>query len=158
MSMTFEEWVSDFYDLDVALLGESKRIELKKLYNAEQTRSSGVNAKVNAKAAKERTVAKTLGCKALKGSAKQKAWAESIRKAFLEKVESEHAFNMVQNSDMTAHAKFWIETRNLDQTVLESAMHNLVEATAKANQIGFGNAGYDAQIEIRNNALKTLTV
>lgn len=108
------------------------------------------------RAAKSRKAAKLLGAKALKGSAKQKAWGEQLRSKFLAFAENEKALEMVISSAITQTAKFWIETRDVENNDLEVAFINLVEATAKANEIGAGNEGYDDQLIIRSEALKTL--
>lgn len=107
---------------------------------------------------KARQTAKALGAKALKGTAKQKAWAEDIRKAFLEQDLTDDALSLVTSSEMTATAKFWIETRNISRQELATAMNDLVVATRTANAIGAGNEGYDEQLSIRAKALKVLTI
>lgn len=140
------EWV----DLETGLAyAESKEIEVKRTA-AEQKRLD--------RTVKARQTAKSLGAKALKGTAKQKAWAEDIRKAFLEQELTDDALSLVTSSEITAHAKFWIETRNVSRKELATAMNDLVVATRTANAIGAGNEGYDAQLAIRAKALKVLSI
>lgn len=117
-----------------------------------------VTAKKQVKNTKTVTTAELFGAKKLTGSKKQKSWGEDIRTAFLSKLQSELALDMIVNSAMTQTAKFWIETRNINRIELENAFVNLVEATKKANEIGAGNDGYDEQLVIRSAALKLLSV
>lgn len=66
------------------------------------------------KAAKHRATAKLLGAKSLTGSAKQKAWAEQIRKEFIEKTDSEHVLEAVINNPRAQRSDFWVELRDCD--------------------------------------------
>lgn len=158
-TISFEEWVSDMHDLDVALLSWSEYLELSANYNkAVLQQTSKTNPKAIAKAKAERTTAKAMGIKALKGSAKQKAWAEQIRKEFLQTVTDENALSLVADSELTASAKFWIETRNVGIEKIAKAMSDLVVATKTANEIGAGNEGYNEQLEIRKQAMKVLGI
>lgn len=140
------EWV----DLETGLAyAESKEIEVKRTATEQKRLDRTVQAHKTAKA---------LGAKALKGSAKQKAWAEDIRKAFLEQDLTDDALSLVTSSEMTAYAKFWIETRSISRQELAKAMNDLVAATRTANDIGAGNEGYDEQLAIRAKALKVLSI
>lgn len=105
-----------------------------------------------------RKTAKTLGCKALTGSPKQKKWAERIRRDFLLSIESEAAFLAVQSASFTQSAKLWIDTRELDRKELEAALDEAVKATKKANDIGVTGSGYEEQVRIRDAALKVLGI
>lgn len=66
------------------------------------------------KAAEHRATAKLLGAKSLTGSAKQKAWAEKIRKEFIEKTESENVLYEVLNNPRAQHSDFWIALRDCE--------------------------------------------
>lgn len=103
-----------------------------------------------------RETAKTLGCKALTGSAKQKKWAERLRRDFILQMSSEDAFLAVQASALTQTAWFWINTRELDRNKLEAALSDLIVATREANAIGSAGAGYEDLIAKRNAALAML--
>lgn len=70
-----------------------------------------------------RKAAKALGGKALKGTAKQKSWAEEIRKSFLTKVNTEQA-DLVLNADIAQSAKFWIETRTASTNQIIDVIKN----------------------------------
>lgn len=64
-----------------------------------------------------------MGGKALKGTAKQKSWAEEIRKSFLTKVNTEQA-DLVLNADIAQSAKFWIETRTASTNQIIDVIKN----------------------------------
>lgn len=160
-AMQFKEWVSDMFDLDIALLSYSEVQDLRKKFNAlgdTPTKASKANPKAIATAQTHRAVAKSKGAKALKGTAKQKAWGEQIRKEFLEAITDDKAVSVATQSEITATAKFWIETRHIGIQKLAKAMTDLVVATQKANEIGAGNDGYREQLLIREQALAILTV
>lgn len=125
---------------------------------AQEVAAVAINKPVAVKSAKPVTTAELLGAAKLTGSKKQKAWGEDIRTAFLSNLQSELALDMIVNSSITQSAKFWIETRNINRNKLEDALVDLVEATKRANEIGAGNDGYDAQLVIRSAALKTLNL
>lgn len=66
------------------------------------------------KAAKHRAIAKLLGAKSLTGSPKQKAWAEKIRKEFIEQTDSELVMHEVLNNAKAQRSDFWISLRGCD--------------------------------------------
>ena len=66
------------------------------------------------KAAEYRATAKLLGAQALTGSPKQKIWAEKLRKAFIEKTESEDVLYAVINNKKAQTSDFWIKLRDCD--------------------------------------------
>ena len=68
------------------------------------------NQKALDRATEARKEAKALGGKALTGTAKQKAWAEQIRRDFLSAVSADDA-ELALKSNLSANSKFWIETR-----------------------------------------------
>ena len=83
--------------------------------------SSTVYAKVrksiSAKAQDARNIAKAFGGKALKGTAKQKEWAEKIRAEKLAKMQFEDAVDIVTVGGFLDSAKFWIENRDKNFTL-----------------------------------------
>lgn len=89
------------------------------------------NSKDNKKNAKLRQAARNLGGKALKGTVKQKKWAEQIRKSFIENCIDTDFIKLLLTSDSLISAKFWIETR--DNNELESDLRKLFETVEKAN-------------------------
>ncbi|WP_352338253.1 hypothetical protein [Psychrobacter sp. 16-MNA-CIBAN-0192] len=66
------------------------------------------------KAAEHRATAKLLGASALTGSPKQKAWAEKIRKGFIEQTDSEAVLYEVLNNPRAQGSDFWIQLRDCD--------------------------------------------
>ena len=58
-----------------------------------------------------RKAAKVIGGKALKGTPRQKAWAEDIRKQTLRRVSEEVASRLLSDARFQ-HAKWWIENRS----------------------------------------------
>lgn len=124
--------------------------------SAHEVRAKKQNAKAIKKAAEKRQTAKTLGLKALKGTAKQKAWGEELRAGFLSITTSDLVFDFLQNSESPKHAKFWIENRNTEATKLHDAIHDFIKATQEANKIGAGNKGYDEQLQKRAKALELI--
>lgn len=111
-----------------------------------------------AKAKEERKTATVLGAKALTGTIKQKAWAETIRSAVLHMDITDDALSFITQSAVAQTSKFWIETRNIDRKALVGAMNDLIVATREANEIGAGNAGYDEQVAKRAAAMKILGI
>lgn len=90
-------------------------------------------AKKRAEKSKElRKAANALGGKALKGSSKQKVWAEELRKKFLATVDSETAERAL-NAEHAQHARFWIDTRFSSNAEISNALQDasLVEAMAE---------------------------
>lgn len=115
--------------------------------------------KVKAETAERRETAKLMGLKALKGTMKQKKWAEDIRKNFLETVaDDEDVYSFLSNTQVAQHSKFWIETRNIASAEIAEAMKTIIVATRKANEIKKGNAGYEEQVAIRQRAIDKLGI
>lgn len=161
VKVSLEYWKREIADMPAFVNGEWVDLETGLAYadcqEVEVTRTKAEQKRLN-RTVQARQTAKSLGAKALKGTAKQKAWAEDIRKAFLEQDLTDDALSLVTSSEMTATAKFWIETRSISRQELATAMNDLVVATRTANAIGVGNEGYDEQLEIRAKALKVLTI
>lgn len=77
------------------------------------------NSKINKEAANKREYAKSLDCKALKGTPKQKKWAEDIRADFFRKFKDEtiEICAKYSTTDGVAinKAGWWIDNRSDDQ-------------------------------------------
>ena len=161
VKVSLEYWKNEIADMPAFVDGAWVDLETGLAYadcqEVEVTRTRTEQKRID-RTVKARTTAKSLGAKALKGTAKQKAWAENIRKEFLEQDLTDDALMLVTSSEMTATAKFWIETRSISREALAAAMNDLVVATRTANIIGAGNAGYDEQLAIRAAALKVLNI
>lgn len=159
--MNLSYWKEHIADMPTLVDGEWVDMETGmpfKMYTKDAPKSKKSQYHLD-KAVQTRQTAKALGAKALKGTAKQKAWAEQIRKEFLSlSFLSNEALELITQSQLTEHSKFWIETRNIDRKVLANAMSDLVVATRKANAIGEGNDGYKEQLAIRTKAMQILTV
>lgn len=61
-----------------------------------------------------RNVAKMFGGKALKGTARQKEWAEKIRAAKITCMSEKNAIMACDPTGLMVSAKFWIENRDKD--------------------------------------------
>ena len=80
-------------------------------WQAEQkAKEKAAQAEKNKKTAEVRKAAGMLGGKALKGTARQKAWAEEIRAKAIKRVEADVAQKLLTDAKYQ-HAKFWIENR-----------------------------------------------
>jgi len=77
------------------------------------------NSKINKESANRREYAKSLGCKALKGTPKQKKWAEDIRADFFKKFKDKTieicAKYSTTDGVVINKASWWIENRSDDQ-------------------------------------------
>lgn len=105
----------------------------------------------NTKAAQAlRKTAKGIGAKALKGTAKQKKWGESLRLDFINSAKDLEAVKVLVCSASLETAKFWIENR--DNNNLESELVEILEITKKLN------AGEDADAGKRNELIKKLGI
>lgn len=124
-----------------------------------EERREAYRKKVIKETAERRQTAKLLGLTALKGTLKQKKWAEDIRRKFLENASAdEDVYLFLKSASCAQHSKFWIETRDISTAVKEQAIKTLIVATRKANEIGEGNEGYDEQVKIRQAAIDKLGV
>ena len=99
-------------------------------------------------AKKQRTTAKFFGLKALKGSAKQKSWGETLRKECIEKLNAQHKSAVIEllTSELFQNASWWIDRRNAIQQVacdLEKAMILRDKCNAMHAAGESGNAEYN---------------
>ena len=100
-------------------------------------------------AKKQRTTAKFFGLKALKGSAKQKSWGETIRKELIEKLNASQKDAVIEllASPLFADAGWWIDRRNglaklaadLEKALLLRDQCNAMHAAGES-----GSAEYNA--------------
>ena len=114
--MKFSEWYSEadmptkledgtWVDLETGLPFDSGVVYAK------------VRKSISNKAQDARNIAKAFGGKALKGTAKQKEWAEKIRAEKLAKMQFEDAVDIVTVGGFLDLAKFWIENRDKNFTL-----------------------------------------
>lgn len=99
-------------------------------------------------AKKQRTTAKFFGLKALKGSAKQKSWGETIRKELIEKLNASHKDAVIEllASQLFQDAGWWIDRRNSLAKLasdLEKAMSLRNQCNAMHAAGESGNAEYN---------------
>lgn len=92
-----------------------------------------------------RSIAKAFGGKALKGTAKQKEWAEKIRASKIDGMSAEDAELVCDPSGLLTHAHFWIEHRDKDRRVIAEFERNRRKLLQEAQALkAAGNAeGYE---------------
>lgn len=84
------------------------------------------------KTIEHRKVAKEYGGLALKGTHKQKAWAEDIRATKIQEL-NEHKRPMLVRREIEdiQHAKFWIENRQLQATLIYDILAEVIIRVAE---------------------------
>lgn len=122
--MNFEQYCSDMFDLDVALMSSEQFESCKKAYSDYLSTQKPVvrtakqqaahDAKL-AKAKEARKLAKFYGGKALKGTAAQKKWAEEIRESVLasSSLTDDQKIKLVTESETLNKASFWINNKHV---------------------------------------------
>lgn len=112
----FEYWINEIADMPTK--GEDGQwydAETGHPYNAGidyRTGSARAPRRTMSQTAQDaRTVAKMFGGKALKGTAKQKEWAEKIRAEALRGMTIEQAEMAAEPNGLLTNSKFWIENR-----------------------------------------------
>lgn len=94
-------------------------------YNPEQNYRDPVDTARAEKTKNARKTAKGLGGKALKGTAKQKVWAETLRKDALSRIPGELAERVLAEPRMQ-HAAWWIDNRGrLTPSGFEAAFRDI---------------------------------
>lgn len=96
---------------EVAVVEVAQEVKIVKPAPKKVVRNEREQYELN-KAAEYRATAKLLGAQALTGSPKQKIWAEKLRKAFIEKTESEDVLYAVINNKKAQTSDFWIKLRD----------------------------------------------
>lgn len=130
----FEAW---YCDADIPAKDENGKwvdYETGIHYDPTQRYSLPVTRKrVSKKAQANRDIAKFYGGKALRGTAKQKEWAEKIRADFLasDALTDGEREELVTCGGVTGHSKFWIENRELPASEMKA--RNIVEWVDKIN-------------------------
>lgn len=97
----------------------------------------------------KRKLAKNFGAKALKGSIKQKKWAEQIREKYIKECRFEEKLKDYIHSDLL-DSKFWINNRNNENTE-----NDLIELIRLTREINSGNKEYLVK---RNLVMKNLSL
>lgn len=111
---------------------------------------------VSAKAQDARAVAKMFGGKALKGTAKQKEWAEKIRAEKLAQMSESQAEMACDPLGLLTHSKFWIENRTRNGSEIGAFVEDQKALLKQAKSLrAAGKADEYAVVAARYNALTT---
>lgn len=120
--ITFEEYLEDVLDLNIGLMADNEIAKARESYEKYTESSSAcLRKKLSKEAQNAKSTAKFFGGKALRGSAKQKEWAEKIRAEKLLKMSFEKATELMSYEGFINHAKFWIENRGVDAFKFDTA-------------------------------------
>lgn len=90
--------------------------------------------KANEKTKNARDIAKSFGGKALKGTSKQKVWAEEIRANVLKSVNEVQA-EILCYLTIFETAKFWIENRNMPASQIGENAEKTAELLKRINKL-----------------------
>lgn len=110
----FKFWIENIADMPEKRDGQWVDIETGLAYDESVDYSTGrprARRQLSAKAQDARAVAKLFGGRALKGTAKQKEWAEKIRAEKLAEMTEDQAEMACDTNGLLTNAKFWIEQR-----------------------------------------------
>jgi hypothetical protein len=103
-----------------------------------------------------RNIAKAFGGKALKGTKKQKEWAEKIRADKVQKMTRDQAEMVCDPNGLLTHSKFWIENCDASPTAIGHfvmtqkallAQYRASHAAGDADQVAKIAAEYNALTE-----------
>lgn len=115
MSTNFEAWIEEadmptraadgqWYDMEDG-------IPYRPDWDYARNTSRAARRPLSTKAQDARAVAKLFGGRALKGTAKQKEWAEKIRATALQQMTPDQAEMAADPNGLLTSSKFWIENR-----------------------------------------------
>lgn len=110
-SISFVEYVEEFLDMHIALMSDEQIKEARADFTKFTANAAKRRAKLSDAALEARAVAKMFGGKALKGTAKQKEWAEKIRAEAVRQMPEKQALLACDPKSILNHSKFWIENR-----------------------------------------------
>jgi hypothetical protein len=109
----FTYWVNEIADMPSKQDGVWVDLETGIAYDPSYNYvSKTTRTTLSAKALDARAIAKAFGGKALKGTAKQKEWAEKIRAQVLQGLTFDQAEMICDPNGLCTNSKFWIENRN----------------------------------------------
>ena len=114
--MSFDDWVEDILGLHTGLMSPTQLAEAKAAYNDAISNSSAKAKKavLSESAAQAKLSTVKQGGVALKGTPKQREWAEKIRQQRLNALTPDQAAIAVNPNGLFTNAKWWIETRDMD--------------------------------------------
>lgn len=92
-------------------------------HDYQTNKTMGQRKKISDKAQDARALAKSFGGRALKGTTKQKEWAEKIRAEKLGQMSPELAELVVDPNGLLTHSKFWIEHRDSNGEAIGEFIH-----------------------------------
>lgn len=152
--LSFEDFVEEYLDLQVALMSDAELARARADYAARTAPSRPATRPLSDAATDARATAKHFGGRALTGTARQKEWAEKIRSQKIVAMPLAAAELACDPNGLGRTAKFWIENR--DRTTAEFAAflteQKSLLAQAKALHAA-GQAAEYAAVAARYNAL-----
>lgn len=153
----FQVWIDEIADMPEKKDGLWVDLETGLPYDSSidyLTGAKRIRRQLSSKAQDARSIAKMFGGRALKGTTKQKEWAEKIRAEKLSSMNEDQAEMSCDPNGLLTNSKFWIENRDKrgseigefvqEQKALLKLAKNL-RATGKADEY--------AEIAKRYNAL-----
>lgn len=133
----FKEWYNEIADMPTQD-DEGKWYDMEDgLYfqDLQRTKAASPRKKLSSKGLDFRAQVKQLGGVALKGTIKQKEWAEKIRHEKILQVEEDQQKLMVSVATLEK-SKFWIDNREVAAGAIAHYAKNLMAAIKAANQLG----------------------
>jgi hypothetical protein len=124
--MPFKDENGVWYDLEDGLAYD-------KDFNYTNNKKS-LKQHISSKAQACRDKAKFLGGKALKGTKKQKEWAEKIRAEKLDKGFNDETMQCLLKNSNYSHAKFWINNRNKTNNQIDELVDTIYRKTIEHNK------------------------
>jgi hypothetical protein len=109
--MDFNTWYNEIADMPEEVDGKWVDLETGIPFSRHE-REQAPRTSLSDKALDARAVAKMFGGRALKGSKKQKEWAEKIRAEKLREMTDLQAVAACDPNGLLTHSKFWIENRD----------------------------------------------
>ena len=137
----FDFWKNEFADMPAKQDGVCVDLETGLEYDSKINYSSGKNSarsersSISEKALQNRNKAKFFGGKALKGTKKQKEWAEKIRAQRIEKGFSEEALEALLSLEGAKNCSFWIGTREKTNAQIEVLLNERAVLVRKHNKL-----------------------
>lgn len=134
--MTFNEW---YENADIPVKRDGKWIDL-------ETGIPFTSSKPRAERSKPSDIAKSFGGKALKGTAKQKAWGEDIRANKLAEMSEAAALFICSKVEPAKSATFWIDCRDIDGAGFEKFVENWLEALGIIAKFAGNGKGVESSV------------
>lgn len=110
--MTLQDYVEDFFDLDITLMSDGELAKARASFDEYIQGMKKARASLSDQALSARSKAKAFGGRALTGTARQKEWAESIRADKLQSMTDVQATFACDPAGLLTNSRFWIENRD----------------------------------------------